>query len=206
MSASFLNRSVEILKTAIVQQEARQKHNWKDSIYSGLEALEKNNVGVYGEALFQELCERSSITSEIDGTKTRKKGGGDGDGKVNGHTVEVKTAMIGNSGTFQHELGEVPYKYNKFALIDIKPTGYYLTILDNNLTEEEYKNGGKFLEFPSKKITWRKEKGAFKFDTSPKLNDAAVELGYSIFVDQETPDERVIEFIRSRFQVNSSAI
>ena len=194
-----MNRSGEILRTIKSQQEARQVYNWIDSPFSGIEKLEKNNVGAYGEAMFQDLCEQSSVLSEINGTKTKKKGGGDGDGKVNGYSVEVKTAMIGNSGTYQHELGEVPYKYNKFAFIDIDPTGYYLTIMDNNLTEEQYKNGGKFLAFPNKKITWRKEKGAFKFDTSPKLNAAAVELGYSIFINKETADESVFEFIRSRF-------
>jgi hypothetical protein len=206
MASSVMNHSVDILKTTLAQQDSRQVHNWKDSIFSGIEKLEKNNVGVFGETLFQSLCERSSIPSDVNGTKTKKRGGGDGDGIVNGFSVEVKTAMIGNSGTFQHELGEIPYKYNKFAFIDIEPTGYYLTILDNNLTEEQYKNGGRFTAFPNKKITWRKEKGAFKFDTSPNLNIFSMSLGYSIFVNQETEDEKIFEFIRSRFYTNNSEI
>ena len=110
-------------------------------------------------------------------SEPKKIGGGDGDGKINAKTVEIKTARLGSSGSsFQHELGETPWKAEFIIFLDIAPNKMYITIFAN-FSEEFYKKSGCNSDnkcipyFPSKSITWRKQKGAFKLDTSLSINE-----------------------------------
>ena len=130
-----------------------------------------------GEKIIAEFCKRGNIPSEIDGLKTKELGGGVGDGIINGKTVEIKTARLGsNNISFQHELGECPWVADYMIFLDIAPEKMYLTIF-KNFTEEFYKSSGcdsslKCVPyFPTKSICWRKQKGAFKLDTSVTINN-----------------------------------
>lgn len=71
------------------------------------------------------------IKSEIDGSKTKSTGMGDG--LIKGRSVEIKTARLGafDSKTFQHELGENPWLSDYLIFLDISPNKFYLTIFPN---------------------------------------------------------------------------
>jgi hypothetical protein len=186
----------------IIQEEKEKEEKqdiWKNSHYKDLVKLQSNNVGNVGERLITEICNTSGIEANCNGAKTKRIGGGEGDGKIMGIPVEIKTAHQGSSSTtFQHELGEVPWKGGKYMIfVDIAPSCIYLTIF-YNFMEETYKNREKLEPyFPTKTITWRKGKGAFKLDTTVKINEDSINLGHAIKITPNTPNDVIASFIRN---------
>ena len=156
----------------------KQKRNiWEGSKWFHISELENDDVGGVGEQIIGNFCSLSGIEASIDGLKTKQMGGGVGDGIIMGKTCEIKTARLGSSGgSFQHELGEVPWKADYMIFLDISPQTMYVTIF-KNFSEEFYQLSGRDSKikcvpvFPTKSITWRKHKGAFKLDTSLGINE-----------------------------------
>lgn len=194
-----MNPSDLLVSVIDVQRQKENEANiWRDSKYKYIAELESNNVGNVGEGLLQKICENQGIESSIDGAKTKLKGGGtDGDGRIKGRSVEIKTARLGVSMTsFQHELGEHPWKANYIAFVDVAPAHIYLSVFPN-FTEEHYKSGQKCAPyFPSKTVTWRKGEGAFKLDTSPNINEALITMGNCIKINDTTTFEELGAFIQ----------
>ncbi len=158
--------------------EKKKKRNiWENSKWAHIAELENDDVGKVGEIIMQQFCIHTNIPAEIDGLKTKKLGGGIGDGIINGKTVEIKTARLGSDGkSFQHELGEVPWVADYMIFLDIAPEKMYITIF-RNFEEKFYKQSGCNSKikckpyFPTKSICWRKQKGAFKLDTTIEINN-----------------------------------
>ena len=151
---------------------AKNKDLWADSPWKHINDLENDFVGRLGEQFIQNLCDTSGIEASIDGLKTKEIGGGAGDGTINGSSIEIKCARQGTSTTsFQHELGECPWKADFMVFVDIAPHQFFISVFPN-WTEEQYKEKARKWApyFPSKSCTWRKGSGAFKFDTSLKIN------------------------------------
>ena len=158
-------------------EHKKKRDIWMDSKWNNISKLENDDVGGVGEEIINCFCQKSHIVSNIDGTKTKQVGGGIGDGTIKGKSCEIKTARLGSSGyTFQHELGEVPWNAEFMIFFDISPKKMYITIF-KNFSEEFYKKSGtdKSIKccpyFPTKSITWRKQKGAFKLDTTINSNE-----------------------------------
>ena len=179
-----------------VQKEKKQ-NIWENSPYKDLVKLQSNNVGNVGEDLLNGICEVSGIPACCDGSKTKKIGGGDGDGNILDMSIEIKTAHQGSTyKTFQHELGEVPWKSKFMLLVDVSPQCIYLTIF-RNFDEETYKSGKKLPRlFKTKQVTWRKKKGAFKLDTSVSINEKNIVDGNTIKITPASSNEDVALFIR----------
>lgn len=180
------------------QKEKEEKQDiWKESPYKDLVKLQSNNVGNVGEQLIDSICRASGIDADCDGAKTKQIGGGEGDGKILGFAVEIKTAHLGSSQrSFQHELGEVPWKGSAYMIfVDISPDCIYITIF-KNFDETIYKGKEKLPCFPTKTVTWRKEKGAFKLDTSVKINELNVKNGQAIKITPATSNDTIAAFIR----------
>ena len=129
------NETSNILISIIQKQiEKEEKQNiWENSPYKNLTKLQKNNVGIVGEKLLNDICYKHGIYADCNGAKTKQIGGGQGDGQIMGHPIEIKTAYQGSYGqSFQHELGEVPWKGSKYMIfIDISPHWFYMTIFKN---------------------------------------------------------------------------
>ena len=186
------------LLTIITEQKEKENRLdiWKNSVFKFLPNLQSNNIGNVGEMFLGKICEIQQIESEIDGTKTKKVGGGAGDGIINGKTVEIKTAHCGGNTSFQHELGEFPWHADYMAFIDVDPSCVYMTIFPN-FTEEQYKNCVRCEPyFPTRSFCWRKKSGAFKLDTTPKLNEQSILNGYTIKITEDTPFAMIGDFIR----------
>lgn len=199
-SAEPAIRSVHDTFIRIIQQQKQKEEEqdiWKNSPYRDLVKLQSNNVGNVGEELINTICHSAGIPASCDGSKTKQVGGGEGDGTIMDIPVEIKTAHQGStSPSFQHELGEVPWKGSRYMIfVDISPDCIYLTIF-RNFDEVTYKGKEKLYCFPTKTVTWRKEKGAFKLDTSVKINEQSIENGYAIKITEATPNEVVASFIR----------
>ena len=194
------SESAGYMITNIIQQQKEKEEKqdiWKDSPYKDLVKLQSNNVGNVGEQILNNICQKHDIDAKCDGSKTKKKGGGEGDGTIMNNTVEIKTAHLGSSSTtFQHELGEDPWKAAYMAFVNFSPKYIYLTMF-KNFDEKTYKSGKKLPRvFPTKSITWRKGKGAFKLDTSVKINERSVKNGHAIKFTTDTPTEDIASFIR----------
>ena len=176
----------------IIDKQFKKKQErdiWENSEWKNVNMLENDDLGRVGEQIIQEINEKAKIESQIDGTKTKQLGGGTGDGKINGKTCEIKTARLGSDEkTFQHELGEEPWKAEYMLFLDIAPTKMYITIF-KNFSEDHYKNSGRNScikcdpYFPTKSITWRKQCGAFKLDTSDQINNKNKNEGYTFVLD-----------------------
>jgi hypothetical protein len=193
------NIFVEIIN--FQKQKEEKADIWKDSPYKDLVKLQSNNVGNVGEMFIQNICDMCNIHAEVDGTKTKKFGGGCGDGIILSKTVEIKTSHRGcNSPNFQHELGEFPWKSDFIIFIDVAPYCIYLTIF-KNFNEEFYKSGEKCEPyFPTKSITWRKQSGAFKLDTSIKINEENIVKNYSFKIDNSICIDDLKRFILSKIE------
>jgi hypothetical protein len=182
----------------INQQKQKEEGTdiWEHSPYKDLVKLQSNNVGNVGETFIQTMCLTCGIPATIDGSKTKECGGGAGDGLINGFSVEVKTAARGSSTpSFQHEMGEAPWKSNYMIFIDVAPFALYITIFEN-FTEETYKRGGKCeTYFPTKSITWRKGSGAFKLDTTEKINEENILKGHTFKIDGNCDVDKLRTFI-----------
>jgi len=194
------SESVHNMLISIIQQEKKKEEKqdiWQNSLFKDLVKLQSNNVGNVGEQLLNEICKSSGIDADCNGSKTKQIGGGEGDGKIMGIPIEIKTALQGSSSpSFQHELGEVPWKGGTYMIfVDIAPECIYLTIF-KNFTEETYKSKKKLLCFPTKTITWRKGKGAFKLDTSVKINEMSVENRHAIKITRTTSNDDIASFIK----------
>lgn len=190
----ILEESLTEIATKLINKkhDAKQKRDiWGESQWKHISELENDDVGKVGEEIIDCFCQKASIDSSIDGTKTKQIGGGIGDGKIKGKTCEIKTARLGSSyNSFQHELGEIPWKAEYMIFLDIAPNIMFITIFPN-FTEEFYKTSGanSLIKcepyFPTKSITWRKQKGAFKLDTSTKINS---QNKYTFPINKNTVD------------------
>ena len=172
------------------------KDIWKGSKYEDITKLQSNNVGCVGETFIQTICEKINIKSNIDGIKEKKIGGGNGDGVILGKSVEIKTAHMGSSNSsFQHELGENPWNADYMIFVDISPENIYMTIF-KNFDEKFYKSKDKCKPyFPTKCITWRKNKGSFKLDTTLKINESNISNGYTIKDNDDNDLQNIKDFI-----------
>lgn len=185
----------------IIQEQSKKEDQldiWKDSPYKDLVKLQSNNVGNVGEKFINNICKCCLIEADCDGSKTKQIGGGKGDGIIMGNTIEVKTSHQGSSTpSFQHELGEKPWNSQYMIFVDVAPKNIYLTIF-KNFEETTYKSGKKLTGtcFPTKSVTWRKKTGAFKLDTTIKINETNIENGYCIKINHTTSIETIASFIK----------
>tara|TARA_Y100001970_G_scaffold292603_1_gene434631 strand:- start:2442 stop:3104 length:663 start_codon:yes stop_codon:yes gene_type:complete len=199
-SMSFTQVFTEI--TNNTYEKKKKRNIWDDSHWKHIAELENDDVGKVGEQTIQKFCEISNITSSIDGLKTKEKeSGGKGDGTINNKSVEIKTARLGSTGSsFQHELGECPWNADFMLFLDIEPKKMYITLFPN-FSEDFYKKSGCDTDvkcepyFPSKSICWRKQKGAFKLDTTIKINE---NNKYTFIIDENNFDkQKFYTFINS---------
>lgn len=199
-----------ILKHASEQKKKEVENSiWKNSALAVVDDLKPNNVGIVGEQFIQSVCDKGGIEAQINGATTKEIGGGTGDGKIKKKDMEIKTARLGNSqNTFQHELGETPWKAEYMCFVDISPHKLYVSIFPN-MTEEQYKTRGfKCPYFPTKGITWRKKDGNFKLDTSPKINEtqAKVDNPNTFVWSTEEDYENLFKFINRIIKTEETSL
>lgn len=174
-----------LVRNIIAEEKSKEMENkmWSNSIFSDITTLQKNNVGRVGEYIVEQFCKKCNVPAEIDGFTTKTRGGGCGDGTIFGFSVEIKTAFLGKSLSYQHELGEKPWITDYLLFLDISPTEIYITVM-KNFTEYHYKNLQKCSPyFPTRAICWRKKCGSFKLDTTPQILAQSAKNGFTLCVD-----------------------
>jgi hypothetical protein len=192
---------MDLILPIISDQKLKQDENdykWVGSKFQLLNDLKANNVGNVGEKFIQLICDTCGITSIINGTQTKQIGGGFGDGIINNKTVEIKTARQGFTDTFQHELGENPWRSELLIFVDITPSNIYLTIIPNFDRSHYDTPKRKATPYFKKTITRRKEtniNGAFKLTLSEK---DLIYCNNTLKISLDTPLECISDFIKLR--------
>lgn len=188
------NNSFSELQNVIHFEKIRQNSTdkfWESSIFSEINDLKNNNIGNVGEIFIQNICERVNIPCFIDGKNTKRKN--IGDGYILGKSIEIKTARIGNRGTYQHELGENPYNSEYLLFLDINPQYFYIIIM-KNFTKEFYENSNRKTEsYFNKKICRRKEIGNYKLTLTKK--DLRKDCNYILKMTKDTKDFEIKDFL-----------
>lgn len=189
-------------------EEKKRRNIWENCKWANISKLEKNDVGVFGEELIGSHCKIAGIDANIDGTKTKEKGGGSGDGKIKGYTVEIKTARIGTNKkgectTFQHDFNRTPWKADYIIFLDISAEKMYIIIF-KNWSKEFWKKSGRDSKikcgpcFPTKSVTWRYNcTGNFKFDTNIKINECCPKSNCYTIDNEATDYSKFKEFVDS---------
>ena len=206
--------SISAILCGIIAEQKRkeeEKNIWANSPWKDIATLESNNGGIVGEQFIQRVCNEAGIEAVIDGATTKEIGGGAGDGVIKGRTVEIKCARqgTGKGASFQHELGEKPWRADYMCFIDIAPNTITTTLFPN-FTEEQYKTSGfKCPYFPTRSVCWRKAKvdetgakiggGAFKLDTTVKLNEvqSRVDNAHTFVWKSAADDSKIGDFINN---------
>ena len=179
-----------LIEIGLYQKYREEINNrFQNSPFDFMNRLLPNNKGKFGELYLEYICKKCNIEYYYEGTKNKNKQNGTFDMIINGKRIEVKTAFIGRSGTFQHEnLRNEGCDF--FAFLNICPEYIYLTILEKfNLNEKH----------PLLKITPHSRKktfDVFKFCYEEKHLKVAVEAGTSIIIDKNTSFEILDFFIR----------
>ena len=193
----------------IIDIEKNKQHigdnSWDNTIYRDINRLKANNVGNVGEKIVQTLFSKCGIDCNVDGSMTKQSGGGTGDGYILGNTVEIKTARQGKTRTFQHELGEHPWKSSFMILVDFTPSCYYLTIIKNFSKKHYITNNRNALPYFDKTITRRKQNtntpGAFKLTLN--LKDLEKDGDHIIKICDKTTIKHVTEFVNKQINKHS---
>lgn len=200
-SLSPLEIFAKISKEQKEIEDKEREQAWCNSflkIYTEIQSNDRRGKVV--EIFINQICESTNIKSYINGNKTKKKGGGNGDGIILDKNVEIKASFQGKKKSFQHDLGETPWKANYMIFLDVSKLFMYLTIF-KNLTEKQYKSYEKCEHiFQDKKITRRKGIGAFKLDTSISLNEKNIVDNHTFKIDNQTNIEELSKFILSKIK------
>jgi len=183
------------IKITNQEKEKEKDYNlmWKNSEYKLLLSMKPNNIGLIGEKFIEHVCKVNKIDVQITGSTVKNAEIGD---LIKTKTIEIKTALQGStSPSFQHELGETPWLAEYILFIDISPDSIYLTIF-KNFEKDHYMNKKRCDPFfPSKTVTRRKNVGAFKLDTTLKINQSNILNGHTMKFTDNTSFEEIGKFI-----------
>ena len=127
------NKMATIFDTLVerVELSAKKKSVWDGSPLQDIRKLSADAIGYEGERLLFNLCQKHNIEVEWDGNKNISKKGDNRpyDILIRGRKVEVKTARMGERGTFQHETLSNDNSPDFWIFIDISPHDTYITVI-----------------------------------------------------------------------------
>lgn len=175
------------MKTAVDDAYTNQCcGQWENSIYKNIEKLKLDYVGKIGELFLRDVCERSSINFMYDGDVNSTDG--TYDIIIQDRRVEMKTARMGKSSTFQHE-GLRNEGCDFYVFLDIAPFCMYLTIIPKfDLTHR--------CDISNRKPHLRRgTSDVFKFDFSVYNLNQMIEKLYTIKIDENTHPDTLKNFL-----------
>ena len=119
---------------ACIETHGKKVSVWDGSLLRDIKNLSADAIGYVGEQLLFNLCKNHGVDVEWDGNKNvSKKGSSEQsyDILLRGRKVEVKTARMGERGTFQHETLSNDNSPDFWIFIDISPYETYFTVIDS---------------------------------------------------------------------------
>lgn len=183
------------------QEESKKDNPWIGSKYEFIKNAGTDATGKIGEEFIYELLKKTFQNIDIIWEQDKNTNQNDGiyDIKMVSiplsffSRIEIKTATLGKSESYQHEklLGK---KYcDKILFLDINPNSYYITILDVNEIDFEGLEKGVL----GKKLTIRTTGNQTKLDFSKKSIEIGLKLGKTIYIENENKNrEEIINFLK----------
>ena len=188
---TFENTPLNLFKKIIDDEYKKQElhNNWTGSNYDIINLLKNEHSGKTGEKMVSQLCIHNNIDSKYDEDINSKDG--TYDIMIQNKKVEIKTARVGLSGSFQHEnLRNGGSDY--YLFIDVTPQYYYLTIIPHfNLSE-------KCTVMERKPHLRKGSDNVYKFDFSEPNVIKSTQKGFTIKVEDATTFEEIGNFIRTK--------
>ena len=116
---------------ACIETHGKKVSVWDGSLLRDIKNLSADAIGYVGEQLLFNLCKNHGVDVEWDGNKNISKKGDNRpyDILIRGRKVEVKTARMGERGTFQHETLSNDNSPDFWIFIDISPHDTYITVI-----------------------------------------------------------------------------
>jgi hypothetical protein len=190
------NLHISLAKICNVQYEKQTKNNvWQNSLYQKVNELKLDYVGKVGELFLKDICSCTDIPFVYHEDVNTSRKNDTYDMMIYDYNVEIKTARIGKSNTFQHE--NLRNKECDFYIfVDIAPFEVYLTILPSFDMMQKCCFSGK---------TPHLRKGAsniFKFDFSLKTIQTYKENNMCMTIHEQTEHPDVASFIRNKLVQN----
>lgn len=181
---------LHLLKDICDEFESIQEHTsiWKGSIFENIDKLKLDYSGKVGEVFIDNLCKKLRIDSAFSNDVNSKDG--TYDNIIFNKKVEIKTARLGNKGTFQHESlrnGGCDF----YLFMDVTPTCVYITILPYFDLNERCKITGRKAHLRKGTID------VFKFDLTEKNIRLAIEKGYAVQVSIDSSLQEVSQLFKS---------
>jgi len=186
-----VNNATRIFCDVIAEQKHKQTEAsvWGGSVYEEIDELKNDYSGGAGEILIHRLCNHLGIDNDYDENVVNQDDG-TYDVTIKKKLVEAKTARVGNDGaSWQHEsLRDHGCDY--FWFNDIVPNGFYITIIPSEFNfQQKHPILGRTPHL-------RKETGGtYKFDFGPATLKKGLNAGITIFVDNNTTDKEIRDFI-----------
>lgn len=156
--------NIQNIFRSLIQEAIRKVGSqWDEGPFVGIRELQPDNRGEVGERflckLFEELGYRVELSQVTDPTKKHW------DLRIDGATkLEVKTATLGSTRTFQHENLEKDRDFDGVVLLDVAPDAIYLTFAAKGSIPWTSKND-RWTRAP-KKLHRRRQGIAYKWDLS----------------------------------------
>ena len=188
-----MSKAVDIMLSVLEEQINRQTENslWGDSDFKLAELLKNDYSGKAGEVYIARLCDQLGIENLYVEDEINQNDG-TYDIVINNKRVEIKTARLGTSGSWQHESLR-DYGSDYFLFLDIAPDGLYLSIFESNF--DFSKRHPVFGRTPH----LRKETGGtYKFDFGNASHKKGLESGYTLLINGHTSDFEIKNFINKR--------
>jgi hypothetical protein len=181
LATEEINRLYSIQKSSNV---------FNNSFFESIDYLKLDYSGKVGEKIITKICDKFNIKYFYEEDKNYSDG--QYDIKINNNRIEVKTARLGKTGTFQHESLKNCNIYDKLMFVSILPNKYYLTIIPKFDLNKKFEILG---------VTPHLRKGTqdvFKFDFKLQKLKILVDKGFSIEINDATNIYDVFDFIRDR--------
>ena len=103
-SSSPINSLINLIQ--IQNDKEEQSNIWKQSTFEKLPKLQTNDIGKAGEQYIQYICNKSNITSNIDGTITKNKNDA-GDGTIKTSLLKSKLPILDCPTVFNMNLENI---------------------------------------------------------------------------------------------------
>jgi hypothetical protein len=179
-----------------VSEFSGKKNMWKGTRFEKVRDLTCDEVGQIGEDLIYSICNKNIIECIWDKKKlsSLNDNGKVYDMLIGGKKIEVKTARLGEQGSFQHENLRNTGESDFWVFVDIAPNNIYVTVLkdfDLSLQKEHAILG--------KKAHLRKKAfDQYKLDFSPKTISNCIKAGITIKITENDDLYKIGKFLRAK--------
>ena len=181
---------VEIIKEATLEQDSKN-NPWKDSPFKDLLTLKIDYRGLVGERIISESFH--SISCNIEEDITNVNSGDMYDMKVNGCTIEIKTAYRDSNNSWQHENIYKNANVDYIIFVDFDYQNIIVSVIPTTIIPFDKKDA-----IFGKKATLRKGKeDGYKFDFSRKTHQNLINNHLAKVFSSNVTSEELGEWIIS---------